>query len=387
MGKELELTILMPCLNEAETLAACIRKSKSFMREQHINGEVLVADNGSSDNSREIAVQEGARLISVEKRGYGSALMGGIEAASGEYIIMGDADDSYDFTSIMPFVEKLREGYDLVMGNRFKGGIAKGAMPPLHRYLGNPILSGMGRLFFGSNINDFHCGLRGFSKKAILSLNLNTVGMEFASEMVVKALMHKLKVTEVPTALSRDGRSRPPHLRSWSDGWRHLKFLLMFSPRWLFFYPGLVLIVLGSLGTGILTFTPVKINNVSLDVHTMLYCVLMVILGVQTVSFSIITGAYARIVKLYPANDKFLERIYSFPVEKGVIAGVILFIAGLALSVAGVSIWVKTGFGKLMPASMLRLLLPAVLTLSIGWQIIFTSFLIGIFQIKTRAQR
>lgn len=379
-----EITILMPCLNEAETLSVCIRKAKAFLSSCGITGEVLVADNGSTDGSREIALKEGARVITVDIKGYGSALIAGIKAAEGKYVIMGDADDSYDFSSLNPFLDKLRQGYDLVMGNRFRGGIEKGAMPPLHRYIGNPLLSGIGRLFFRTKIGDFHCGLRGFSREAMLSLNLNTLGMEFASEMVVKSVLNGLKITEVPVRLYKDGRSRPPHLRSWSDGWRHLKFLLMFSPRWLFLYPGLFLMALGIAGTAALSFTTLRINNVSFDVHTLLYCVLMVILGVQTVSFSVITNTYARRVNLYPAGDKIMEGLCSFLTGKGLVAGVVLFISGLALSVAGVYIWAKTGFGKLLPVSMLRLLLPAVLALSIGWQILFTSFLIGILQIKTK---
>ena len=287
----MELTILMPCLNEVETLASCIRKSFKFLKENEIKGEILIADNGSTDGSRNIAKKEGARLIDIPVKGYGSALIGGIRSAKGKYIVMGDADDSYDFTTLMPFIEKLRKGYELVMGNRFKGGIEKGAMPPLHKYFGNPLLSGIGRLFFKTEIRDFHCGLRGFSKQSMISLDLSALGMEFASEMVVKSILNNLKVTEVPIRLFKDGRTRPPHLKSWSDGWRHLKFLLMFSPKWLFLYPGLFLIILGSIGTVVLTITPVKLNNVSLDVHTMLYCVLMVILGVQTLSFSVITGA------------------------------------------------------------------------------------------------
>ena len=387
MANDIELTILMPCLDEAQTLASCIKKAKSFLADNNIKGEILIADNGSTDGSQQIAAAEGARLVNVEIKGYGSALSGGIEAAKGKYIIMGDADGSYDFTSLMPFVEKLREGYDLVIGNRFKGGIAKGAMPTLHRYLGNPVLSGIGRLFFYSKVGDFHCGLRGFSSEAIISLGLNTTGMEFASEMVVKAVMNKLKITEVPVTLYKDGRSRPPHLRSWRDGWRHLKFLLMYSPKWLFLFPGLFLTIIGGIGTIILSFATVRIGNISFDINTMLFCVLMVILGVQTIGFSVITAAYARIIKLYPVNDKFMEDFYSFPVVKGVILGIILFILGILMSIVGVSVWVHAGFGKLLPASLLRLLFPAVLALSIGWQILFTSFLLGIFQIRTKYQK
>ena len=242
---ELELSIVMPCLNEAETLEVCIRKAQESLRKDEISGEVVIADNGSEDGSQEIAERLGARVVPVSGRGYGAALHGGFEAARGRFVIMGDADDSYDFSSLMPFVEKLREGYDLVMGNRFLGGIEPGAMPPLHRYLGNPVLTGIGRLFFRSPAGDFHCGLRGFRRDAILGLGLQTTGMEFASEMVVKSTLMGLRIAEVPTTLSPDGRSRPPHLRSWRDGWRHLRFLLLYSPRWLFLYPGAVLMLLG----------------------------------------------------------------------------------------------------------------------------------------------
>ncbi len=384
MKNTLELTILMPCLNEAETIGLCIKKAKIFLKKNKIKGEILIADNGSSDGSGKIAAKEGARVIDIGTKGYGSALIGGINASRGKYIIMGDADDSYDFTSLMPLVEKLREGYELIMGNRFKGGIEKGAMPPLHRYFGNPILSGIGRLFFRTNIHDFHCGLRGFSKQAMLSINLNTLGMEFASEMVVKSILNKLKITEVPVKLFPAGRTRPPHLRSWSDGWRHLKFLLMFSQNWLFLYPGIFLMILGLAGTVVLSFTSIKINHVSLDIHTMLFSVLMVILGVQTISFSVITHAYARIVKLYPAGDSMMERLSSLSLEKGLILGATLFFLGLAMSAAGVVIWAEKGFGDLMPASMLRVLLPAVLALAMGVQILFTSFLLGVFRIRTK---
>lgn len=245
MEQEILLTVLMPCLNEAETLATCITKAQKSIAELQISGEVLIADNGSTDGSQQIAREHGARVVDIPEKGYGSALIGGIHAAKGKYIIMGDADDSYDFLSLRPFVEKLEEGYELVMGNRFKGGIAKGAMPPLHRYLGNPVLSGIGRILYRSDIGDFHCGLRGFRKESIESLHLITTGMEFASEMVVKSTINHLRITEVPTTLSPDGRNRAPHLRSWHDGWRHLKFLLIYCPKWLFLYPGIFLTILG----------------------------------------------------------------------------------------------------------------------------------------------
>ena len=247
---DVELTVVMPCLNEAETIDVCIQKALTAMESHRLSGEVVIADNGSTDGSQAIARRLGARVVHVERKGYGSALMGGIAAARGRYVIMGDADDSYDFTAIMPFVEQLRAGNHLVMGNRFKGGIKPGAMKALHRYLGNPVLTGIGRLFFRSRCGDFHCGLRGFDRGAIVDLDLRTTGMEFASEMVVKATLQKLRISEVPTTLSPDGRSRPPHLRSWRDGWRHLRFLLLYSPRWLFFLPGIALLLCGLL-TGV----------------------------------------------------------------------------------------------------------------------------------------
>ncbi len=261
-GGQLELSIVMPCLNEAETVGVCVEKALRFLEKGAVDGEVIVADNGSTDGSVEIARRAGARVIHVPEKGYGNALMGGIRAARGRYIIMGDSDDSYDFLHLEGFLEKLREGYDLVMGNRFKGGIAPGAMPFLHRWLGNPVLSGIGRLLFRSPCGDFHCGLRGFSKSAAEKMRLQTPGMEFASEMVVKASLLGMRVAEVPTTLSKAGRSRLPHLRSWRDGWRHLRFLLLFSPRWLFWLPGLGLMGLGGgLGTA-LTLSPVRLLGV-----------------------------------------------------------------------------------------------------------------------------
>src|ERR1700677_3068341 len=259
----------MPCLNEAETLATCVRKAIGFLTESGIDGEVLIADNGSTDGSQQLAEAGGARVVNITEKGYGNALMGGIVAARGKYVIMGDSDDSYDFTNLMPFVDELRKGADLVMGNRFKGGIAPGAMPPLHRYLGNPVLSFVGRVFFRSKIGDFHCGLRGFSRDAIMALNLQATGMEFASEMVVKATLARQHITEVPTTLAKDGRSRPPHLHTWRDGWRHLRFLLLFSPRWLFFVPGLALLIAGLVIGAIVAPHPFSIGGVTFDVDTL----------------------------------------------------------------------------------------------------------------------
>ena len=276
-----EVSVVMPCLNEAETLAVCIQKARACLADNGVSGEIIIADNGSTDGSQSIAEAGGARLVPVEAKGYGSALMGGIAAACGRFVIMADADDSYDFSALMPFIEKLRAGCDFVIGNRFKGGIAPGAMPPLHRYLGNPVLSGLGRLFFLCPAGDLHCGLRGFSRDAFERMKLQTTGMEFASEMVVKATLLGLRIAEVPTTLSPDGRSRPPHLRSWRDGWRHLRFMLLFSPRWLFLYPGLLLMLAGLGVGGWLLPEERQLGETTLDVHTLAYAALSVLLGFQ----------------------------------------------------------------------------------------------------------
>ena len=312
-----ELTILMPCLNEAETVAVCIDKANDSLARAGVDGEVLIADNGSTDGSQEIAREHGARVIEVDQPGYGAALRGGIEAARGRYVIMGDADDSYDFSRLDGFIAKLREGYQLVMGNRFRGGIAPGAMPKLHRYLGNPVLSFVGRLFFRSPVRDFHCGLRGFDREAILALGLVTPGMEFASEMVVKATLNQLRLTEVPTTLSPDGRGRAPHLRSWRDGWRHLRFLLIFSPRWLFLYPGLVLLVVGIIGLLALLPGPLAIAGIVLDIHTMLFASLAVIIGNQTVQLGLFSRLYGTRAGLLP-DDPTIGRLFAFTtLERG----------------------------------------------------------------------
>ena len=286
----LELTILMPCLNEAETLAICIGKARAFLDRTGISGEVLIADNGSTDGSQAIAVALGARVVPVALKGYGAALLGGIAKARGRFIIMGDADDSYDFAALETFVARLREGADLVMGNRFQGGIESGAMPPLHRYLGNPVLSFIGRLFFRIKTGDFHCGLRGFNADSIRKLQLQTTGMEFASEMVVRGALAGLRIEEVPTTLRPDGRSRPPHLRTWRDGWRHLKFLLMYNPRWLFVIPGLTLFGLGIMLTALLFFGPLRLNStMELDLNTFFAACFMIVTGTQLVSFGILS--------------------------------------------------------------------------------------------------
>jgi hypothetical protein len=377
-----ELTIVMPCLNEAETVATCVRKAVAFIADNGVSGEVVVADNGSTDGSRELAEAAGARVVPIAERGYGNALMGGIIAARGEYVIMGDADDSYDFTNLMPFIEELRKGYDLVMGNRFKGGIAPGAMPPLHRYLGNPVLSFIGRLFFPSAIGDFHCGLRGFRRDSAIALGLQATGMEFASEMVVKATLAKQKVTEVPTTLVKDGRSRPPHLRSWRDGWRHLRFLLLFSPRWLFFNPGLVLLVLG-LGVGAAVATgPVTIGGVSFDVDTLVACGAMVDIGFQAVLFWLFTQVYASAEGFLPTYPRVQQVLGKLSLERGLLAGALVGLAGLTGLVFSLTYWQGQSFRHLNYEHALRLMVPSVTALVLSCQIILGTFFLSILGIR-----
>lgn len=383
----IELTILMPCLNEAETLEVCVRKAQGFLERSGIAGEVLVADNGSTDGSQDIATGLGARVVPADRRGYGAALIAGIESARGRYIIMGDADDSYDFTSLDAFVERLRTGADLVMGNRFRGGIAPGAMPPLHRYLGNPVLSGIGQLFFRPNIGDFHCGLRGFDVERIRALDLRTTGMEFASEMVVKASIAKYAIEEVPTTLAKDGRSRPPHLRSWHDGWRHLRFLLLFSPRWLFIYPGLLAFVLGGLAVGVLTFTPIEIGAVGFDVTTMVYAMALCVLGYQSLMFAWLTKLYATQEAFLPTSPHYRAIIARWSTERGLFVGLALFIIGIAVGVVQVIRWSGLDFGEQNASEVVRVAIPSALFLLLGFQTIMMSFFSGVLTIPRRETR
>ncbi|MCI8566705.1 MAG: glycosyltransferase family 2 protein [Lachnospiraceae bacterium] len=375
----MELTILMPCLNEAETLETCIRKAKTYLETSGVEGEILIADNGSTDGSQEIARRCGARVVDVAERGYGAALIGGCQAAKGTYVIMGDADDSYDFLHLDPFVEKLREGYDLVMGNRFKGGIEPGAMPPLHRYLGNPVLSFIGRLFYPSKIGDFHCGLRGYNRESIGKLGLQTTGMEYASEMVVKATLYKLKIAEVPTTLKKDGRSHAPHLRSFRDGWRHLKFLLMHSPNWLFLYPGVVFVALGLLLLIGLMFGPVAIGGITLDIHTMLYGSAFTIIGVSTIEFALFTKTYAKNSGFIPVNTEHTDK---FTEDRVILAGAVLLLLGIVATVFALVVWSRTSFGALDPQRIMRLTIPALTAMAVGVQMIFGGFFIGILNIR-----
>jgi len=385
--KIMELTILMPCLNEAETLEICIKKANFFLLNNNIDGEILIADNGSKDGSQEIAEREGARVVHVREKGYGNALMGGINAAKGKYIIMGDADDSYDFKNLTLFIEKLREGYVLVMGNRFKGGIEKGAMPFLHRYLGNPVLSFIGRLFFSIRIGDFHCGLRGFNTEKIKQLKLRTQGMEFASEIIVKSALYKYKIVEVPTTLKTDGRTRPPHLKTWRDGWRHLVFLLLYSPRWLFLIPGIITLLLSTIIFVALSINSFYIENVGIDIHTFTYFGFIIILSYQLIIFSFVSKFYAIHHGLVPIKKKFLRIFNFFTLERGIVAGLLIFILGFIFSIILFKYWSDKGFGQLTDLSYtFRLLIPSVVLMVLGLQTIFSSFilrLIGIIQNTT----
>jgi glycosyltransferase involved in cell wall biosynthesis len=374
-----ELTILMPCLDEIETVGACVAQARAYLERSNFRGEVLVVDNGSSDGSADAAERAGARVIHEKRRGYGNALCAGIQAARGQYVIMGDADASYDFGALDPFLAKLRAGAELVMGNRFAGGIAPRAMPPLHRYLGNPVLSGIGRLFFRSPVGDFHCGLRGFRREAMLRLGLSTEGMEFASEMVVRATVERLAIAEVPASLSPDGRSRPPHLRSFRDGWRHLRFLLLFSPRWLFLYPGALLMLAGIASMLWLLPGPRTIGGIGLDVNTLIYCVAAIVCGFQAVVFAVLAKVFAINARLLPEDPRIRRFVSVVTVEAGMAAGALLFLAGLASGAYAVGVW---NFEPLQPETSLRIVAPSVTALILGMQVMFASFFLGILGLR-----
>jgi glycosyltransferase involved in cell wall biosynthesis len=380
--RPLELTILMPCLNEAETVATCVQKARSFLKRTGIDGEVLVADNGSSDGSPELARVAGARVVRIAGMGYGSALIGGINAAYGRFVVMADADDSYDFSQLDAFVDGLRAGNALVIGHRFRGDIRPGAMPFLHRYLGNPVLSFAGRLFFSSKIGDFHCGLRGVDRRAVLQLDLRTPGMEFASEMIVKATLAGWRIAEVPTVLSPDGRSRAPHLRTWRDGWRHLRFMLMMSPRWLMLYPGGCLIGIGAAAELAILHGPIVIDGVGFDIHTMLYAAGATILGVQLVLFSLLARTVGVLKNLLPMSRPLARFLRIFSLERGIMFGASLGLVGLGLAVHSVAIWAHARLAALDPATVMRVAIPSVTLMITGAEIIFASFLLGFIDVR-----
>ena len=374
---EVELSVVLPCLNEAETLETVVRKALWSFGDLGVAGEVVVADNGSTDGSQDIARTAGARVVDVPVKGYGAALRAGIDSSKGTYVIMGDADDSYAMDRPGPFLEALRNGADLVMGNRFAGGIAPGAMPWVHRYLGNPVLSFLGRLFFRIPIHDFHCGMRGFRRDRIRSLGLQTTGMEFASEMVVRSSLAKLTIVEVPTTLQPDGRSRPPHLRTWRDGWRHLKFLLAFSPRWMFLYPSLLLLSVGVFGMAVLSFGPVEVGSVVFDVQTMIVAAAAVVLGIQGTGLALATRAFAARLGLLPASARLDRLLDRFALERGLVVGALLSLVGCLFFVAAVVNWEGTGFGNLALGDIRIPLIGLVLVVS-GAQMIMVSFMLSL---------
>lgn len=375
-----ELTILMPCLNEASTLAVCIAKAKRSIALLGIDAEVLIADNGSSDGSQQIAIAAGARVTLVAERGYGEALRAGIEAAQGRYIVMADADDSYAFDAIEPFYQQLKEGYQLVMGNRFQGGIAPGAMPPLHRYLGNPVLSFIGRLFFRTPLGDFHCGLRGFDRQAILNLGLQTSGMEFASEMIIKATMAELRICEVPTTLQPDGRNRPPHLRSWRDGWRHLRFMLLLSPRWLFLYPGIALFLLGFFSSVWLLPGLRIVGGVGFDIHSLLYASTAGIVGIQLVLFGVLAHCTGSCLSILPQSPLTRWLLGKFRLEIGLLFSLVLIIFALLLAWQSLVGWEVSGFSSLDPRATMRKAIPAAALGIAGMEVMAASFWLTFLQ-------
>ncbi|MGL4401392.1 MAG: glycosyltransferase family 2 protein [Luteolibacter sp.] len=386
---EIQLSVVMPCLDEAETLAVCIRKAFDGMRVAGISGEVIVADNGSTDGSQVIAEKEGARVVPVAAKGYGNALRGGIKAAEGKWIVMGDADDSYDFSVIHPFVEKLREGWELVMGCRFPvggGTVMPKAMPWKHRWIGNPALSFIGRLFFHCPANDFHCGLRAFTKEGFERIDLRTTGMEFASELLIKSTLHGLRITEVPITLYPDGRSRAPHLRSWRDGWRHLRFMLLFSPRWLFLIPGFAMTSVGMVGFIPLAIGSVALGRVTLDVGTLMGCSLLLLVGFQLICFAVFTRVFVVAEGLLPPNRNLKRLIDAISLEWGLLFGLALSAIGASMFGIAVWDWYQTGFGRLPLGDNLRRIIPASTLVTLGIQILFGSFFIGVLGLKTRDQ-
>jgi glycosyltransferase involved in cell wall biosynthesis len=381
----IEISIIMPCLNEAETLEICIRKATEYFERSGVRGEVIVGDNGSTDGSQGIALSAGARVVNVPLRGYGAALYGASLAARGKYIIMGDSDDSYDFSSLDPFVEKLREGYDLVMGNRFSGGIKPGAMPWKNRYIGNPILSTIGTFLFHCPAGDFHCGLRGYSKDAFARMDLRTTGMEFASEMLIKATLYEMKIAEVPTTLSPDGRSRPPHLRPYRDGWRHLRFMLLFSPNWLFLYPGLLLMVMGMVGTLLLLQSSIHVlHRVELGLDSLLYFAFMMVSGFQSVLFAVLSRVYAVQECLYPAGRAYWNLFRHINLERGLILGFLLGLGGLSFAFYALFEWHNAGFGSMDIERVARIVIPSGLAITLGIETILFSFFLSTLGISTR---
>ena len=385
--EDIEVSFVMPCLNEARTLPTCIAKAQKSIKELGLNAEVIVADNGSTDGSREIAANLGARVVPVPVRGYGAALIHGIQSARGKFVIMGDADDSYDFSDVAGFIERLRAGADLVMGCRLPAGggrIMPGAMPWKHRWIGNPALSFVGRLFFGPEVTDFYCGLRAFRRDFVLGLDLRTTGMEFALEMVIKSHLQKGRIEQVPITLYPDGRDRPPHLRTWGDGWRSIRFMMLMSPRWLFLAPGMLLVIAGAISAGFLAAGPVHIGRAGFDTSTLLVACMVLTLGIQIVIYAFFSRMFAVTERLLPP-DAMLNRITRVvTLEGGLLAGFALTIGGFALLVYATLLWKAQGFGAFDYSSNQRIVIPAVTAIVIGIQVIFSSFFLSILGLSRR---
>lgn len=381
--ESIEVTVILPCLNEAETLAVCVQKARKSLADLGIAGEVLVSDNGSTDGSQRIAEDNGARVVHAPIRGYGGALLAGIDAAQGRYVIMADADDSYDLSNLGPFVDKLREGHDVVMGNRFRGGIAPDAMPFLHKYLGNPVLSWLGRRMFGlKNVHDFHCGIRGFDRQRIKALGLCMPGMEFASELVVRAALAGYSLVEVPTTLQKDGRSRPPHLRTWRDGWRHLRFLLVFAPRKTLVWPGAALAAFGLLGTALLVAGPLEVGPVGFDINAMVYTCLAVIVGAQLVLF----GGFAEIYGWHEGIARYHQVsrwTRMLRLERCVAVGLLLIVAGGVGTGIALTQWGTAGFGSLNPHGTVRLVLLSATSIALGVIGLFAGFFTSLLSLRS----
>jgi hypothetical protein len=373
-----ELTILMPCLNEAVTLETCIMRARRLLEEQGIDGEILISDNGSTDGSQDIARRSGARVVDCPVRGYGAALQNGIEQAEGKYILMGDSDDSYHFDEALPMIEMIRQGYDVCMGTRLKGTIMPGAMPKLNRFLGNPVLTTIGKMLFRTDLSDFHCGMRAFRKDKILALNLVTTGMEWASEMVIKSRLAGLKMTEVPVTLHKDGRNRPPHLRRWRDGWRHLRFMLLHSPNWLFTTPGALLVAAGAAGEAILGRGMVRVGDAVLDVHSLLVMAFLLILGMQMIFTGLFANVYTRTVGILPWNDRFDRLVRKLTLEKLLIVSLIIGSIGAAGVVWNVWDWYSRGFPSLDYQVTMRRLVPSLTMVMVAMQGVFNGFMLSI---------
>lgn len=377
----LSVSVVIPCLNEAKTIGTCLQKAKRSLAQLQLSfSEIIVADNGSNDGSMEICLAEGATVVRVEQRGYGAALDAGIREAKGDWIIFADGDDSYDFSEMGAFVPLMQEGYELVVGNRFAGNIQQNAMPFLHRYLGTPVISFIGRRSFQVPLSDFNCGMRAIKKSAYLNLGMKARGMEFASEMIAKAGLNQLKMAEVPVNLYKDGRGRKPHLRTWQDGWKHLRLILLLSPKWLLLYPAVLFLTIGSILGGLLVFSYIRIFNLVLDIHTLYYASVMFMVGIQLLQFYILARLYGSNMGIYPAKQfsNIVFRIMAF--EKALVAGSFIFFLGLLLTAYAVFQWQQSGFGELDPAYIFRIIIPAGFCISLGMQVIVFGFLLYAFR-------